>query len=81
VHGSGGAAAGVHTDVWPRLTAATPHAPATISPRQELKEEYFAHLLRPGTPSKTFRIRCFAFAASEEPLTPDEILEGRCFFR
>ncbi|KAI8469014.1 MAG: hypothetical protein J3K34DRAFT_514681 [Monoraphidium minutum] len=46
----------------------------------ELKEEYFAHLLRPGTPSKTFRIRCFAFAASEEPLTPDEILEGQVFF-
>ena len=41
---------------------------------QELKEEYFSHLLRPGTPSKTFRIRCFAFAASEDPLTPDEIL-------
>ncbi|KIY95178.1 hypothetical protein MNEG_12783 [Monoraphidium neglectum] len=46
----------------------------------ELKEEYFQHLLRPGTPSKTFRIRCFAFAASEDPMTPDEILEGQCFF-
>ena len=46
---------------------------------QELKEEYFAHLLRPGTPSKTFRIRVFAFAASEEPLTPHEILEAQFF--
>ncbi len=49
-------------------------------PLQELFEEYFAHLHRPGTPSKTFRIRVFAFPATEEPMTPDEIMEGDSFF-
>ena len=47
---------------------------------QELVDEYYAHLERPGTPSRTFRIRLFAFTATEEPLTPDEILEGESFF-
>ncbi|WIA22655.1 hypothetical protein OEZ86_009625 [Tetradesmus obliquus] len=47
---------------------------------QELVEDYFAHLERPGTPSKTFRIKVFVFMAAEEPLTPDEIMEGQTFF-
>lgn len=50
-------------------------------PLQELKDEYFAHLRRPTTPTKTFRVRCFISPAKEEPLTPDEILEGETFFR
>jgi hypothetical protein len=49
--------------------------------RQELIEDYMAHLQRPGTPCKTFRIKVFVFMASEEPLTPDEIMEGQHFFR
>lgn len=48
---------------------------------QEMFEEYASHLLRPGTPSKTFRIKLFVFAAAEEPLTPDEIMDGENFFR
>ena len=44
-------------------------------------DEYFAHLERPGTPLKTFRIKVFAFPAAEDPLTPDEILDGETFFR
>ena len=48
---------------------------------QELVEDYLAHLQLPGTPRKTFRIKVFVFMAAEEPLTPDEILEGQHFFR
>jgi hypothetical protein len=48
---------------------------------QELIEDYLAHLQRPGTPCKTFRIKVYVFMASEEPLTPDEIMEGHHFFR
>lgn len=48
---------------------------------QELVEDYLSHLERPGTPSKTFRIRVFVFMAAEDPLTPDEIMEGQTFFR
>lgn len=48
---------------------------------QELIEDYLAHLERPGTPFKTFRIKVFVFMAAEEPLTPDEIMEGQTFFR
>lgn len=44
-------------------------------------EDYYSHLERPGTPSKTFRIKVFVFMAAEEPLTPDEIMEGQTFFR
>jgi hypothetical protein len=47
---------------------------------QELIEDYLAHLQRPGTPCKTFRIKVFVFMAAEEPLTPDEIMEGQHFF-
>lgn len=47
---------------------------------QELIEDYLAHLARPGTPCKTFRIKVFVFMAAEEPLTPDEIMEGQHFF-
>lgn len=49
-------------------------------PLQELIEDYLAHLARPGTPCKTFRIKVFVFMAAEEPLTPDEIMEGQHFF-
>jgi hypothetical protein len=48
---------------------------------QELVEDYYAHLQRPGTPSKTFRIKVFVQMAAEEPLTPDEIMDGQSFFR
>lgn len=44
-------------------------------------EDYLSHLDRPGTPHKTFRIKVFVFMAAEEPLTPDEIMEGQTFFR
>eukprot|EP00879_Flechtneria_rotunda_P014712 GHRR01015373.1.p1 GENE.GHRR01015373.1~~GHRR01015373.1.p1 ORF type:complete len:400 (+),score=120.96 GHRR01015373.1:281-1480(+) len=47
---------------------------------QELVEDYYSHLDRPGTPSKTYRIKVFVFMAAEEPLTPDEIMEGQTFF-
>jgi len=49
--------------------------------QQELVEDYLAHLQLPGTPRKTFRIKVFVFMAAEEPLTPDEIMEGQHFFR
>lgn len=57
------------------------HCPALRLCWQELIEDYMAHLQRPGTPCKTFRIKVFVFMASEEPLTPDEIMEGQHFFR
>jgi hypothetical protein len=44
-------------------------------------DEYYDHLARPGTPLKTFRIRVFAFAATEAPIKPDDILDGQSVFR
>jgi hypothetical protein len=47
---------------------------------QELQDDYLTALARPGTPYKTFRIKVYVFAAAEDPLTPDEIMEGAHFF-
>jgi len=60
--------------------------PGPSPPSQEMFEEYTTHLMRPGTPSKTFRIRVFVFAAAEEPYAPDQEmdeqirLDGERFF-
>lgn len=56
-------------------------APTQPTSSQELVDEYYDHLARPGTPLKTFRIRVFAFAATEAPIKPDDILDGQSVFR
>ncbi|KIZ04278.1 hypothetical protein MNEG_3679 [Monoraphidium neglectum] len=42
----------------------------------ELRRLHMAHMCRTGAPGTGFRVRCFVFAASEEPLTPEAALGG-----
>jgi len=73
-----------HTLVYLRACARALTPPPTIAAPclQELYEEYFAALRRPGTPLKTFRVKVYVFPALQfETIyaAPDTgLVEARC---
>jgi hypothetical protein len=64
-----------HAHLLQHTTFQRHHFTALLS-LQELRRLHMAHMCRTGAPGTGFRVRCFVFAASEEPLTPEAALGG-----